>query len=211
MYLVSTKKIVQSATSNGTYDGTSGGSVYVAGTPNTLRSALLSSAGYLENYSYADLVPCTAPVDQGTLSSSMLTSTTFTGTITAAASLPTGYLLVRYPAGTTPVAPTDGVTYLYGGTLLTGGTTLGNATTTTSFDFAGTGLVAATSYDYYAYAYNNSGCAGPVYNTITPAFMNITTCAAATGTPGVAVNTAATTTGFTSTWTASSTASVGNS
>ena len=204
---VLTKKLVYSATPNGTYDGTPGGSVYVAGTPNTLRSALLSSASYLENYTYADLTPCTAPVDQGTLSSSLLTSTTFTGTITPAASLPTGYLLVRYPAGSVATNPVDGVTYLNGGTLGLG-TTLGNATTTTAFNFAATGLVAATSYDYYAYAYNNSGCAGPTYNTITPAFMNITTCAATTGTPGVSVNTAATTSGFTATWTASATASV---
>ncbi len=205
--LDSTKKMVYSATPNGTYEGTPGGSVFIASTPKVLRSALIPAATYLENFTFANLVPCTAPIDQGTLSSSMITATTFTGTITAAASLPTAYLIVRYPAGSVTTNPVDGVTYLVGGTLGLG-TTLGSATTTTSFDFAGTGLVASTSYDYYAYAFNNSGCAGPTYNTITPAFMNVTTCAATTGTPGLPANTAATTSGFTATWTASATAGV---
>jgi hypothetical protein len=204
---VSTKKIVYSATPNGTFEGTPGGSVYVAGTPNQLRTAAIANASYLANYSYADLAPCTAPVDQGTLSSSMLTSTTFTGTITPAASLPTGYLLVRYPAGSVATNPVDGVTYLVGGTLGLG-TTLGSATTTTAFNFAASGLVASTSYDYYAYAFNNSGCAGPTYNTIIPSFMNITTCAATNGTPGLPTYSAISTTGYTATWTASTTTGV---
>ncbi|KAI9459571.1 hypothetical protein F5148DRAFT_1150819 [Russula earlei] len=86
------------------------------------------------------------------------------GSFTAATSSPTGYLVVRYPNGATPVAPVNGTIYTAGNTLGTG-TVLSVGTAT---NFSATGLSAPASYTFYVYAYNNTNCGGPVYNTTTP-------------------------------------------
>lgn len=109
--------------------------------------------------------PCTAPAAQPTaLAFNSVTSTSISGSFTAAAPAADAYLVVRYPAGATPVAPDNGVTYTAGAALGTGAVVLSSAATS----FTAAGLSGAVSYDFYVYAYNNTGCIGPAYNITTP-------------------------------------------
>lgn len=203
--VTATSKLLHSATIGGTYAGTPGGSVAVAGT-TVSTSAPIAVADYLGNFAYGDLVACTAPTDAPTdFTKNLVTTTTFTGGFTAATSNPTGYLVVRYPTGATPVAPADNTLYAAAATLGTG--TVLNNYYTAPFSFNVTGLTANTTYDYYVYAFNNSGCAGPVYFS-TPLMGSVTTCATSTGTPGTPTATLITSSGFTASWTTSSTSGV---
>ena len=61
-------------------------------------------------------VPCSTPADQPTaLSFSAITTSSISGSFTAATSAPTNYLVVRYPAGSAVTNPVGGATYLVGG------------------------------------------------------------------------------------------------
>lgn len=65
-----------------------------------------------------------------------------------------GYLVVGYPAGSIPITPTNGVQYNTGSIVGTGIVlSVGPATT-----FSYTGLLPATSYDFYVYSYNRGIC-----------------------------------------------------
>lgn len=113
------------------------------------------------------LAPCAAPTNQPTtLVFSGITTSSMSVSFTAATSSPSGYLVVRYPNGATPVAPTNGTTYTAGGSLGTG--TIESVGTATSF--TSTSLSLGTTYTYYVYDYYNStSCSGgPVYNTTSP-------------------------------------------
>jgi hypothetical protein len=209
----STFKLVQSATETGAFEGALGGSSITStniavGTNVVAQSNLTSLSGLTGTpmyYAYANLISCVAPVDQATLAvNSNVTNTTFTGSYTAATSAPTGYLVVRYASGATATAPSDFSLYASGAALGTGTVVyFGTATT-----FNVTGLAPSTTYDYYVYSYNNSGCAGPAYNTTSPLYGTVTTCAAATGPASALVYSGATPTGFTAAWTASATTGV---
>jgi hypothetical protein len=112
------------------------------------------------------IAPCTAPANQPTnLTFTNVGPGQMTVAYTAAASAPTGYLVVRYPAGDAPTLPVNTTTYTAGIALGTGtvayvGSNLSNIIS---------GLSVSTNYDFYVYTYNAVTCtSGPVYNTTSP-------------------------------------------
>jgi len=103
------------------------------------------------------------------------TGATISGTITAPATAPSGYILVRSSEATLTAQPVTGASYAVG-TTLGNGTVIASGATVTSFS----NFVAAnTRYYYFVYAYNEGGlsCFGPKYSTAATA--NATTCAKA--------------------------------
>jgi len=125
-----------------------------------------ATVNYFHAMAVGGIAPCITPFDQPT--SFVLTPTSISqisGTFTAAASNPSGYLVVRYPAGSTPTSPVDGTNYSAGGALGTGTVVYVGALTS----FNSTGLLGSTSYDFYVYSYNNTACASIVYNIVNPA------------------------------------------
>lgn len=127
--------------------------------------------------------PCLTPSAQPTnLVFTLGTTTTINGAFTAAAGSPSGYLVVRYPAGSTPTLPTDGVIYP-ANTALGAGTVISSSSSTT---FSNTGLTASSSYDVYVYAFNNAVCsAGPKYRTAAPLQGLIAPCASIAAPTGI--------------------------
>lgn len=106
-------------------------------------------------------------------------TTQINGSFTAAAA--ESYLVVRYPAGSTPLDPINGTIY-NSGTSIGAGTVV---TTTPSNSFIATGLTPATSYDFYIYSFNKDACnSGPFYRLPTPLFGNraTSTCTGLSGT-----------------------------
>ena len=102
----------------------------------------------------------------------LTTSPTISGTFNGATGNPEGYLVVQYPSGAAVTPPVNGTTYVTSSNLGLGiVVSSGN-----SGNFSVTGLTANTSYDFYVYSFNSSGCSsGPIYNTVNPAFGNATT------------------------------------
>ncbi|MBP6623546.1 MAG: T9SS type A sorting domain-containing protein [Chitinophagaceae bacterium] len=132
-----------------------------------------------------DVIPpvsCATPADQATaLNLTPVSSSQINVSYTAAASTPSGYLVVRYPNLAATTNPVDATAYTAGASLGLG-TVVYNGTGTS---FNNTGLTGGTTYDYYVYTYNNTSCAGgPKYNTTTPLTGSATTnsCSALTGT-----------------------------
>ncbi|HEX6335166.1 MAG TPA: hypothetical protein VFZ78_13125, partial [Flavisolibacter sp.] len=115
----------------------------------------------------------TAPTAQPTaLVLTATSSSQIDGSFTAATGSPSGYLVVRYPTGATPVAPVNGTTYLAGSALGTGTVVSAGPGTTFTSAF----LSAGTGYDFYVYAFSTtSACAGPQYNVTTPLMGTQTT------------------------------------
>jgi len=97
------------------------------------------------------LPPCVAPSAQPTGLGLTPNALSISGSFTASSPAATGYLVVRYPAGSTPTNPTDGVTYAAAATLGAGTVVQAGSATT----FNATGLAFATNYDFYIYAYRN--------------------------------------------------------
>jgi hypothetical protein len=118
---------------------------------------------------------CIAPVDQASsFVNGTATGTSLAGSYTAAASNPTGYLIVR-STGAFVGAPVNGTSYSTGNAVGTNGTVV---STTAGTTFTSTGLTANTSYTYTIFSYNASACiGGPVYNTVAPLSSTMTTCA----------------------------------
>jgi GEVED domain len=204
--IVAGKQILNASTPSGVYGSAVGGASFTAGTPNILKTnAAIPIASYRENFAHGDVMPCTAPTTQPTaFVSSLLTSTGFTGSFTAATSLPSNYLIVRYPTGAVVTPPVDFTTYAIGGALGLGTVRAISSATT----FVETGLTAGTTYDYYVYSYSNSSCYGPVYFVTGPLVGMVATCAAATVAPGTPTLGSATTTTLVVNWTASTTVGV---
>ena len=203
-------KILQSASASGSYESVPVSTTYAAGTPNTLTTAagLTAYTGFL---SFGTLNPCSVPTAQPTvLTFPNKTTLTVAGTFTAASPAPSHYLVVRYPSASAVTNPVDFTSYASGNTLGLG-TVVSSGTTNT---FTATGLSATTTYDFYVYSYNNSGCFGPVYMTAAstpaaaPLTASVTTCTTTTGTPGTPTSSLISASGFTATWTMSSTTGV---
>ncbi|MEP7264286.1 MAG: hypothetical protein ABI772_07310, partial [Bacteroidota bacterium] len=106
---------------------------------------------------------CAVPAAQPSLPVfGTVTTGSIAGSFTAAAGAPSGYLVVRYPAGATETAPSAGSTYI-GGQSIGAGTVVQSSNATS---FNALGLSGSTSYDFYVYSYNTGGaCGGPVYLT----------------------------------------------
>jgi hypothetical protein len=110
----------------------------------------------------------------------MMTTNSFTGSFDPSASGATHYLVVREAATPVATAPTNNTNYIAGQSLGTG-TVLYNGALTTFF---ASGLSANTTYTLTFYAYNNSNCQGPVYNTTGAYSTTVTTCSSTTTAPG---------------------------
>ncbi|MGQ3085779.1 GEVED domain-containing protein [Flavobacterium sp.] len=209
--IVNTNKIVQADAPGNAYNPVATVTTYTAATggiPNMLTTnAALLAADYKGYFAYANLNSCTAPADQATafvLASK--TDTSISASFTAAASAPSHYLVVRYPSAGTTTDPVDYTAYAAGNALGAGTVVYSGSALT----FNNTGLTANTTYNYYVYSFNNSGCFGPVYNIVSPLTFSVTTCAAATS-PATALTSVAaqlTNNKFRASWTASATAGV---
>lgn len=192
-------KILIASSADGEYHGIASAITYASGTPNTLSTvSTIDAADYTGYLSHGVLNACAAPANQPTaLTLISKTTTTVTGSFTAAASAPSHYLVVAQPAANTPVAPVDFVTPT-AASLGTGAIILYSGTATT---FSGSSLTANTAYNIYVYSYNNSGCYGPVFNTTSPLTYNFTTCASNATSPGTVTASAITNNSYTATWT----------
>lgn len=205
--IVTGNQILQAATASGAYGPIVPGTVFASGTPNTLTTSgsQITAAAFNGFFAYGDMNQCDEPTAQPTnFVASYMMSTGFVASFTAASPAPSNYLVVRYPAGSAVTPPVNFTNYSVGNALGTG--TVRYAGTATSF--TETGLAANTSYDYYTYSYNNSGCYGPVYLATAPLFANITTCTSAVGSPGTPTASGISSDRFMANWTASSTPDV---
>jgi hypothetical protein len=136
-----------------------------------------TSTNVFNVYAVGMVPPCTVPASQPTALLANTISTGFiSGSFTAPSPAPTGYLVVRYPQGATPVAPTNGVTYVTGQSLGSG--TVVQLSSSTSF--IASNLVPNTSYDFYVYSYSGScapSTANPTYLTAFPLSSTMQTAA----------------------------------
>ena len=126
----------------------------------------------------SSIVACATPTAQPTaLTFSNVTTTTLSGSFTAASPVPTGYVVIRSTSSTLSGNPVDGTSYTAGNSL--GGGTVIVPTGTTFTDSA---LTAGTMYYYFVLSYNSGSCSGgPKYLTTTPLTNNqVTVCATAT-------------------------------
>ena len=113
------------------------------------------------------LSPCTTPSAQPSAPVLTTISTSqINGSFTAAAGPPSGYLVVRYPAGASETLPVNGTIYVANQSLGLG--TIVQVSNATSFN--NTGLNGGTAYDYYVYSYNNL-CAGAPFYLTTGGFL----------------------------------------
>ena len=119
---------------------------------------------------------CSAPTAQATsLSFSANTSTTITGSFTAASPAPSGYIVIATLNSTLSANPANGTTYTTGGSL--GGGTIIQSGTSTSI--SATGLTPNSTYNFFVFSYNNTTCSGgPIYLTASPLTGNYQTCVA---------------------------------
>lgn len=141
--------------------------------------------------------PCVTPADQATAYvAGTAASTTLAGSFTAAASAPTGYIVIR-SAGAFSGTLADGTSY-------SAGTVIGNGTvvqTAPGTSFTASGLTGNTTYTFTIFSYNNTACiGGPLYNATSPLTGTGTTCPA---TPGSITTTGVTSSGFTLNWASS--------
>lgn len=129
--------------------------------------------------------PCVAPATQATALVLTPNSTSqISGSFTAATGSPAGYVVVRYPQGSTVTNPDNGTTYAVGQTLGLGKVVSAGASTT----FVDAGLSGGTNYTYYVYTYaTGTTCGGPVYNLVTPltATQSTNACGTMTGTVAI--------------------------
>ncbi|MFL5747283.1 MAG: beta strand repeat-containing protein [Niastella sp.] len=131
---------------------------------NSITISRPATGGILHVMAVSIMNACVAPANQPTaLVLNAISTSQINGSFTASPAAD-AYIVVRYPAGATPVAPVNGTTYPVGSSLGTG--LVVQATTATSF--SASGLIGGAGYDFYVYAYNNTNCIGPVYNTTTP-------------------------------------------
>jgi hypothetical protein len=142
--------------------GCSEGILYLTDTPLTGSFTTIAST-------------CVAPSEQPTALTFLgTTSTTATASFTTTTA--NGYLVAYSTDATLTASPVDGTTY-------TTGATFGNATVVSAGStntIVASGLTAETTYYFYVYSYNNTGCeGGPFYRTATPLTGSATTLEAA--------------------------------
>ncbi len=102
---------------------------------------------------------CTTPVAPTNLVFNTVTDVVINGSFTGSGA--NNYLVLMNTSGTPPTPPTDGVDYNIGNTSL-GATVIDNDGNT---NFTANGLTGNTTYYFYIYAFNDSGCSGgPAYS-----------------------------------------------
>lgn len=143
-----------------------------------------TSTNVMNVYAIGAKAPCAAPVAQPTsLIQSSATTSSISASFTDASTVPSGYVAVRYPQGTTTITePSSGVTYTAGQQLGSG--TIVSVGTSTSFTTSS--LLGGTAYDFYVYSYSTGAtCGGPVYLTTSPLMATLSTNACAGTLSGV--------------------------
>jgi len=139
--------------------------------------------------------PCAAPTDQAAaLGLTSVTSTTLSGSFTAATPAPTGYIVLRSTSSTQPVL-VNGNSYTVGSSYALPGNSYTVISSNSSTSFTQTGLAANTRYYYWAFSYNSSCIGQPYYLNTSPATANELTCTAAPAAPtlvGIPTSTSAT-------------------
>ncbi|MBP6091577.1 MAG: fibronectin type III domain-containing protein, partial [Crocinitomicaceae bacterium] len=105
---------------------------------------------------------CETPISTAaSVSSSVQTLITISGTFTAAATAPSGYLVVRTLTNTQPT-PATGTTYSVGSNAIGYIEYVGTAASS----WTSSGLTSGTTYYYWVFSYNNTTCfGGPVYSS----------------------------------------------
>lgn len=134
-------------------------------------SAFSADTFYKNDTNLTKLTFIGSPSDQPTsLTLKSISNDRVNGTFTAAASAPSGYLVIRCPTGFSVTAPTNGVTYAVGATLGNGVIVQSSSATT----FSALNLSAGTNYDFYVYSVNFC-TGGPKYYTPNPLKGSIAT------------------------------------
>jgi hypothetical protein len=164
--------------------------------PSPVNGGIAPDIGASEFDGVPQVTGCVVPANQATaFVAGTNTSTTIAGSFTAAASAPSGYLVVRSP-GALSATPVNGTSY-------GAGSTLGNGTVIQSgaaLSFSAGTLVSNTAYTITIFAYNSGACTPtPTYLTTAPLTATLTTCPNA---PTAPVVSSVTTTGATLSWTA---------
>ncbi|MFC4817730.1 fibronectin type III domain-containing protein [Flavobacterium sp. GCM10023249] len=104
-------------------------------------------------------VVCTTPANQPTALTLTPSGGSINGSFTASSSAPTNYLVVYNTTNTVP-NPANGTSYTIGGAV-PGGTVADNDSNTS---FSVSGLSSNTTYYFFIFAYNTTGCTGgPLY------------------------------------------------
>jgi hypothetical protein len=154
----------------------------------TFNNLNTSGTAFLHILALGRKAPCTVPaIAPAALNFTDSTFSAITGAFTIGDA--SNYLVVRYPAGSTPVHPVNGVPYTVGSAL--GAGTIVSAGTANTF--TATGLNASTGYSFYVYGYNTgTTCGGPVYNTVPATGTQSTKSCPAAITAGTIASTAAT-------------------
>lgn len=131
------------------------------------------TAGIMNVFAVGMMAPCIVPTAQPSfISLAAASSSQINGSLNAATGSPSGYLVVRYPAGSAESVPVNGTTYAPLQSIGLGTVIQSGATTS----FSATGLTGGTSYDFYVYSYNSGAtCGGPVYLTTSGFFGNQST------------------------------------
>lgn len=107
-------------------------------------------------------IPCVAPTAQPTSLILTPTTTSITGSFSAATPAVDQYLVVRSTSSTLGAVPVDGMLYTAGQALGNGTVISNNAST----NFNDAGLTPSTPYYYFVFSYNHSTCSGgPLYLT----------------------------------------------
>ncbi|QBZ97860.1 hypothetical protein GS03_01358 [Flavobacterium sangjuense] len=130
------------------------------------------------NFTPLVLPGCTTPTAlASSLVFSSVTTTSLSGSFTAASPAPSKYLVVRSTSATAPT-PANGTPYTIGSTALGGTTNVRLAANSTSF--TDSGLTAGTQYYYHVFSYNDSCTGEPFYSATAYTLGQITPCASAT-------------------------------
>ena len=140
----------------------SGASPTISSTTETTTIATLPAEG--QTYTFTAPLPCVAPSVQPTVLNLTPSTTTITGSFTAAAGADS-YLVVRSSNVTLSSNPVNGTIYT-AGTTLGGGVVDYSGIATT---FSSSGLTPNSLYYYFVFATNNATCTnGPLYLTTSP-------------------------------------------
>jgi|GEM_PF-1979010 len=208
--IAASNKIVTAPAADGEYVPVNSTTTFATGMLTTATA--IPVADYKGYFAYGDLNPCTAPAAQPTaFVASGKTATGFTLAYTAPTVAPSHYIVVRYPQGSAVTNPVDYTAYALNAALGAGTVTYNGTAVTSAQTYPSN--AASVQYDYYVYSYNNTGCYGPVYNTVSPLTQTVTSCGtgdipAASATPTLAVTPAPTQSSFTAQWAASTTTGV---
>ncbi|CAM3448373.1 hypothetical protein FLLO111716_11120 [Flavobacterium longum] len=143
-----------------------------------VSTVTLPASGLTFTWTPPVLPPCTTPSALASAAVfSSVTTTSLSGSFTAASPAPSKYLVVRSTSATPPT-PVNGTSYAIGDTTLGTGTNVRLSANSTSF--TDTGLTAGTLYYYHIFSYNDACSGAPFYSTSAYTSSQATVCATGT-------------------------------